>query len=764
MRTFRYVGAALSVALCYLTSAFTPVFAEPAALASGLRELSSAYDRGDPRLSAQLAVHITSRAGDPMVLIHLTPGTDANAVLKALAAVGFRLTTRSSINPSLVEGYLPLAAVHSAAVVAGIRAIHAQQRPIQHAAPLPFLPPVNQGAVFEKADLANARGITGKGIRLGALSDSFNVCTNCTDVNGKPDHAAQDIAGGALPASGVTVLQELLPANGPGTDEGRAMLQLVHQIAPDAKLGFASAANGELSFAENILGLRAEFGADVICDDVFYFDEPIYSDGVVAQAVDIVSQAGAAYFSSAGNNGLEAYESVYHPIPFEEAQDFVEAGHGNVHLEQIPAAIRPQTVHNFNGPNGGAPSITQRFTTTFNQGITFQWDEPFFQGKVKTDYIVYVFDKDGKWMDPASPAFPGFYTTDNTLLTDTPMQFIFLPPFPNDFVGGANVSDYQLVIGNVNGGPARHIKYIVGNGLGVSERQNAPSTWGHSTARGARGVAAQYWAIASFPEDFSSPGPVTIYFDTAGNRLNQPDVRFTPQITAADGVDTTFFGFDSDGDGYPNFFGTSAAAPDAAAVAALVLQAAGGPGSLPPRSVYQRLERTATPIPLPNMRALAGAFVGPLEFSVNADWTRFDRDFSVEVQGIGHSSVASITLDTSDIGLSFNPNPNRFSVGATNGPTINDIQHTVGGPNNSQFTMTFTAGKFTNRQSFDFGMSVFSPIQGSTQEDPDRFRGMKVTIKLSDGRTWSSRVFALPRLPINNFTGFGLVNADAATR
>ena len=94
-----------------------------------------------------------------------------------------------------------------------------------------------------------------------------------------------------------------------GTDEGRAMLQIVHDLAPDARLCFATAFSGEIGFAENIRALADPDGrckADVIVDDVGYFAAPFFGDDIIGDAVDDVVASGATYFSSAGNDGDQA--------------------------------------------------------------------------------------------------------------------------------------------------------------------------------------------------------------------------------------------------------------------------------------------------------------------------------------------------------------------------------------------------------------------------------------------------------------------------
>jgi len=120
MRKSHYVSAAVSAALCISLNVSSVAAADTSApLATGLRELAAAYDRGDPRLPQKLKLHLTDRAGDPIVKVRLMPGADADAVLAKLSAAGFRLQTRSTIDTSIVEGYLPLAFAHKAAARSG---------------------------------------------------------------------------------------------------------------------------------------------------------------------------------------------------------------------------------------------------------------------------------------------------------------------------------------------------------------------------------------------------------------------------------------------------------------------------------------------------------------------------------------------------------------------------------------------------------------------------------------------------------------------
>ena len=205
--------------------------------------------------------------------------------------------------------------------------------------------------------------------------------------------------------------------------------------------------------------------------------------------------------------------------------------------------------------------------------------------QVLSDFNLLFFLEDG--------SFIGAFSEQN-LFSNRPLE-----------AGGLPGATLQMVIARANvpaaADPrvASRIRYVGFDGVRPQEYFNylGPVTYGHNSARGAMGVAAYPFFRPFIPEFFTSPGPSTIYFDTDNARLARPEVRQKPDFAAMDGGNTTFFLEDAaeDEDDLPNFFGTSAAAPHAAAIGALVLQAAGGPGSIRPPRMRQILRQSAFP-------------------------------------------------------------------------------------------------------------------------------------------------------------------------
>jgi hypothetical protein len=95
--------------------------------------------------------------------------------------------------------------------------------------------------------------------------------------------------------------------------KGAPCCKLSRTSPPNSRLGFATADGGQANFADNIRSLAGlpggsrsgnGFKANVIIDDVVYEDEPMFQDGLIAQAVNEVAGTGVAYFSSAESAGL----------------------------------------------------------------------------------------------------------------------------------------------------------------------------------------------------------------------------------------------------------------------------------------------------------------------------------------------------------------------------------------------------------------------------------------------------------------------------
>ena len=503
------------------------------------------------------------------VTVNVT-STDVDATATALTDLGFELTT-SRPDLFMIEGLLTEAVLQdiSSSEVPGLLGI----------LPIPS-PYTSVGSVTSEADIVletnRVRGTApdrfdGAGVTIGVLSDSYDALGG----------AVAGIVSGDLPF-GVDVIEDLTLVDDPTlSDEGRGMLELIHDLAPAADLAFATAFTGPLAFADNILALRAA-GSDVIVDDIGYFTEPFFQDGIIAQAVDQVVAAGATYFSAAGNSADQSYETT--------SINFVNDTIGSTgnYLDFDP------------GP--GVDTRQQITIPAFDEiVISLQWDDPFFNpASVDTDLNIQL-------TDPGNGDILLQFSNERNRIVDiggigVPVEFFrFTNPNATDLVAEISIEKFA-------GPDPGRIKYINFGGDSVIEFDTNSSTiFGHPAAFGGRpSVGAVPYFDQTTPEDFTSVGPSTILFDPSGTPLASADVRQTPAIAAIDGTNTTFFGGDADGDGLPNFFGTSAAAPHAAAVAALMLQA---DPTLTPTEVYDQLESTALDIGPAGVDNVTGAGV-----------------------------------------------------------------------------------------------------------------------------------------------------------
>ena len=234
------------------------------------------------------------------VLVDLSTSQNVADFQTSLTNIGMQVT---GTYKNLVSGWLPISSLDELAATPGLGAV------------TPAVSSQAVGATTSQGDesmttdgVKQFLGFNGAGQKVGILSDSYN------DLGG----ANSDVAGGDLPGVGnpngfVTPVQVLDDtAAGGNSDEGRAMLQIVHDVAPGAALAFHTAFTGQAAFAQGILDLQAA-GSTVIADDVFYFAEPFFSDGVIAQAADTVASTGTPYFALANNHGRNSYESAYRP-------------------------------------------------------------------------------------------------------------------------------------------------------------------------------------------------------------------------------------------------------------------------------------------------------------------------------------------------------------------------------------------------------------------------------------------------------------------
>ena len=431
-------------------------------------------------------------------------------------------------------------------------------------------------------DLKTVFRLDGEGQNVGVISDSFDV------ANSPLTTFADDIASGDLPAD-VNILQEA-PA---GIDEGRGMAQLIADVAPDADLAFHAVGSSQVAFADAIDNLAALVSPgstnNTVVDDIIFFAEPMFQDGVVAQAADRAFDNGVPYFSAAGNGDVQSYESAYRPIADGAATG--NLGAAITGLTGIPIA----EFHDFD--SGNDIDIQQGIFIPDGSDIlfSFQWATP--AQSATSNGVGAASDMDIFLIDPVTNTIFGSAFAN---LNGDPVELF---QFTNNT--GSDRVFVLLLTKRAEGDDPAFVKYVdFGGDVDISTPVNlehataSGSGFGHSVAEGAIGVgAAPFFSTPDFGSDpavlepFSSPHTTPILFDTAGNAINED--RDGVDIVAPDGTDTTFFGQPGLNDGtpnFPNFFGTSAAAPHAAAATALIKQAI---PDATPEEIYAALRDSA---------------------------------------------------------------------------------------------------------------------------------------------------------------------------
>ena len=436
----------------------------------------------------------------------------------------------------------------------------------------------SQGDFAMHSDFARlGYDVDGSGVKIGVLSNSFNT----------KGQAVTDVINGDLPGAGnpngylhdVQVLQDLGIAYGIQSDEGRAMLQIVHDIAPGAELAFRTGFLGEQDMADGIREM-ADSGCTVIVDDLSYITEPFFRDGVISDAIDQVVTEGVTFFSSAGNFGRAAYTGQFTPAP-------------------APPSILG-SAHNF----GGGDIFQQVLLPEGDYMMVMQWDDG-----SDPDQATTLTDLDIFLSDDAGFALLGFNREN---IGGFPIEVV---PFS---VRGDSVYS-NIVVARAAGPDVPVIfKYMLFRGgslFTILEHNQGNSTIvGHPNAAGTIAVGAVRYDKNQVYSPGSYTEPIIMSFSSVGGTPVNGIVRNKPDITAPNGNNTTVDlgsgDWVGDPDTYPNFFGTSAASPHAAGVAALIMEAKSkfDPGSaVDPALIRNLMKNTALEMEEPGDDLVSGS-------------------------------------------------------------------------------------------------------------------------------------------------------------
>lgn len=708
-----------------------------------------------PSSEGYIAIDAVARDGDGVALL---------AQLRALGLKG------GAAIDNLAGGLLPVSAIGSLLDLPNVQFV-------QDTLPSPNIGRVTtQADVAQIDDIARSSGnVDGTGIRVGILSTSFDANTKASDryidnrqSNDLPNDPNIILPGGDLPSTDANA-----------TDEGRAMAQIIHDIAPGAELRFATAASGLTAFAQHIRDLTAA-GARILVDDISDLNEPMYQDSVVSRAVTAAVNAGVTYFTSAGNQARQGYERT-----FISGSSFTYNG-------------TSYTSHRF-GSGSTVSDDLVKIQLGGRVNVELQWDQPYASASTngvgaQSDLDLFLTDSSGNVLKYNNGVA---ITSTNNNINGNPSELITVDNGSGDAyirvgykngVGSAGKpSRLRIIVNGIDlSTGSNRTSNISTNPFGAYANSNDGTVYGHHAAEGAIAVGAAYYQktpnFGTSPpvlEPSSSVGTSSIVFDDSGNRLVTQQVRSSPAFTAVDGGNTTFFGVDdSDDDTFPNFFGTSAAAPGAAATAALMLQAR---NDLTPSDIRNLLQTSAIDMDDPGTAGFdtgydratgsgliraneAVAYARSLTFivdqqHVNLRGTHLNDLFAVfsnsthTINGDGGVNTVDYSFFGSGVSVYL---PNQYAAHGGVTDTLLNIQNVVGGSGGDFFQVDGQVNVITGRGGADTFVGSADALGGDTITDFSRDGTIIVTgvqfASTVDGQAASSSL-ALPNGQILHLTG-----------
>ncbi|HET6374324.1 MAG TPA: S8 family serine peptidase [Candidatus Polarisedimenticolia bacterium] len=514
------------------------VAGEPLPVESLSEPLQTAVAGGLLRLGA---------SADVQVYVHVTDP----APLDLLAALGCRIQAQD-LEHGIVQAMIPCAALEEAASLPGVRQIT-----------LPTYAFAEVGSKQTAGDLllraSQTRAdylVDGAGVRIGVVSDGiFGLgaaiasgdlpATEFTRAGGKLIGTSGGVTAVSFRSDGDLEAGLGLAGSGVRGAEGVAMMEIIHDVAPGAQLMFANFETS-VEFSEAVEYLAAR--ADVVVDDISFLGAPY--DGTssmssrAAAALNHPANPIRALFTSAGNRALDHYEETYVSSGVDGFQDTTFQGM----FHQFAPTSKTTDALGL-GPRPSNFIFLQR-----NQSILLflTWDDPF--GASSNDYDLYLFrNTTGARVAAGNAVQNGREDPLETIVFTNTGSSGFFDLRVQNYRDEASPRTLEIFI------LESPFRTLFSNDATLNYNTTAGSI--PAMADAAEGVLSIGAINATDPgsdtiEGFSSRGPTN-------------DGRMKPEVTSIDGVAVSGAG------GFPTtFFGTSAAAPHAAAVAALLLQSA----------------------------------------------------------------------------------------------------------------------------------------------------------------------------------------------